>query len=458
MLRVANVLSPIGVDSGVIHFASSEIVKLNRQRLGRILVESMTLAMLSGALVGLALCVAAPALAHRVFHKGSVLPTIYVFAAGVPLAAGLRVASASTTVSQSMKYSVYAESIAQPGTNLLLIVVFYLVGWRLLGAVLATVISFGAALAVALHYERKLFPEFQYLGGRRSLAAGRELLKFSLVAWLASVFLNVMPWIDRLFVGAYLPATEVGVYQAAAQTSVLLSVIAGALNAVVSPRISSLHHSSQRERLHQVYKVATKWMVYTSVPILLLFCSVPKQVLTLLYGGSYVNGSRPLIILSIMWMIDAMAGPVGILLIFTGRQKVVSIVAAAGMSLCIGLNYLFVPGYGAVGAAMATGLTNSAMMLALLLAARIMVGVWPFDKRWTKGALATGASVGALVLAAHVHVQPVLPSVLFRLALSTTAFVGGLLLLGLDLEDREMLRVLKHYLVALTRAARTNVA
>ena len=452
LLRVSNLVAPLGLNNGVIHCAT-RYATTDHQRLGRVLRESLALAVLFGGFITLAMCIAAPTLAHRVFNKGGLAPLICLFAAAVPLAAGLKVASAATMVSQSMRYSVYAESLAQPATNLVLILGFYLIGWRLLGAAAATVVSFGAGLALALYYERGLFPHARSCGGPPSTPVARELLRFSLVAWLGAVFVNLVPLVDRLFVGVYLTPGEVGLYQAAAQACVLLGVIEGGINAVVAPRISFLYQSSQMERLQQIYKVSTKWMLYACIPFVLVFCFAPERVLGALYGAGYVNGARPLTILSLMWLIYALTGPAGMLLIFTARQKLFSIITFCELALCATLNYLLIPHFGAVGAALATGLSGTAMMLALLLGVRAVLGFWPWDWRWVKGILATAAATGALLLVRHLDFQPALLGLLLRLALSTTVFAGSLLLLGLDSEDRELIPTLRGYLLAFARVA-----
>lgn len=451
LLRVCNLVAPLGLNNGVIHCAT-RYATTDHRRFGRVLGKSLTLAMLFGGIIALALCVAAPALAHRVYNNGHLVTLFCLFAAGIPLAAGLSVASAATRVSQSMKYSVYAESLAQPAANLALILGFYLIGWRLLGAAAAAVISFAIGLALALYYEQRLFPQARSWGGTGSAPVAGELLKFSLIAWLGTVFVSLVPWVDRLFIGAYLPPAEVGTYQAAAQASVLLSVIEGAFNAVVAPRISFLYQSSLTKRLEQLYKVATKWMVYTSVPFALVFCFAPGKVLAAMYGARYTGGARPLIIFSIMRLFDVLAGPAGILLIFTARQKLFSVISGGGLLVCAILNYLLIPRFGSVGAALATASASIGMMMALMIAVRARIGAWPWDWRWAKGIVAIVMAAIALLLVRHIDLQLALLGVVFRLALSTTVFVGSLLLLGLDSEDREMIRTLRDFLLALVKA------
>lgn len=453
LLRVGTIFTPLGLDSGVIHCATS-CAATDQRRFGSVLRVSLLLAIVFAGFVGFVLGLAAPTLAHRVFGKGDLVPVIFLFALGFPFAAGLRVASASTTLSHSLKYSVYAESLAQPATNLLLVVAFYLIGWRLLGAAAAAVISFGASLALAVYYEIRIFPRARF-GAKAQFSVMQELLEFSSIAWLGFAFVNLVPWIDRLFVGAYLAATEVGVYQAAAQASVTLSIVAGAFNVAIAPRISFLHQNGQTERLRRFYKVATKWTLYSTIPFLLVLCLIPGQVLGALYGARYATGARPLIILAVMRLVDALAGPVGILLIFTARQKVFSIVTACGLALCVLFNGMLTPHFGTVGAALATGLANTTMMLALVMIVRGTIGVWPFDARYLKGVLATGLTLGTLILAGRVDIQSSVFKVLLELTLAYIVFAGSLFIVGLDPEDREMIRMFLRYPLALLRTARS---
>lgn len=442
LLRVSAIITPLGLDNGAIHFATRYIGR-DVQRLGRVLGESLSLAILFGTVVGLATCVAAPTLARRVFGTPELLPVIYLFATCFPLAAGLRVASASTTVSHSMKYSVRAELLTQPAANLVLICGFYFLGWRLAGAVAATVISFGVGLILAVFYQKRLFPEAPFSLPRLSSPVTPELLRFSLVAWLGVVFVNLIPWVDRLFVGAYLPPAAVGIYQAAAQASLLLGIVAGGFNSVVAPRISFLFQTAQMDRLRQLYKVVAKWMFYVSIPPFLVFCFTAQKLLAVMYGTRYIGGSQPFLILSVMWLTEALIGPVGILLTFTGRQGVFSVLSAAGLALSAILNYLLIPRLGILGAALATSSADIAMLFALLLVARASSGFWPFDRRWLKGMISAIVAAGFLLFWRPMNVRPVLLGLLLTLGLSTIVFVSGLMILGLDEEDHELVRILK---------------
>lgn len=451
LVRTANVIAPFGLNNGVIDSAT-RYVKNDHGRFVRVLRFSLGFALLSGILIGLALFMAAPVLGHRIYKKDNLLPLICLFAFAVPLANGLRVASASTRVSQSMKYSVYSESLAQPISNLVLIVCFYVAGWRLLGAAAAAVISFGIAFALALSYEWSLFSLADPGTDSPGAPVLQELLKFSLISWIGAAFANLVPLVDRLFVGAYLAPSDVGIYQAAAQAAFVFGIVEGAFNLAIAPRISFFYQTDQSGRLSHTFRVATKWVTYGCIPFLLIFCFSPEKVLEMLYGARYVSGANPLIILSITWFLAGVASPAGMLLIFAGRQKLYSLLAAGGLGLSLILNCLLIPRFGMVGAALGTGLANLALALGSLIGVRSRLGIWPWDCQWLKGILATGVSAAALFFAKHLEIHPASLNVLFMLVISTVVFTTCLAWLGLDIEDRVMLGTLRGHILALAGA------
>src|SRR6185437_9289565 len=115
----------------------------------------------------------------------------------------------------------------------LLIVALYFLRWGLPGAIAATVISYGLSLLLALYFMFILFwPTLRSQDKMRSYVG--ELLAFSLPASIAGMFANLVTRVDRLIVGALLPAVEVGIYQAASQASALFAIVPGVFNQVVS--------------------------------------------------------------------------------------------------------------------------------------------------------------------------------------------------------------------------------
>ena len=438
--KIATMLTPLGLDSGVIRFASPELGQ-NPCRVKGAITQSLEISLASGLTLGLALYFVAPWLGENVFHQTSLITVFRCFAFAFPLVSCLKVAAAATRVSQRMKFSVLTEDAGQPAAALLLILIFYFFGWKLGGALAAFDFSFGIALILAIYYIHRLFPEVS-LKSIRSDLGRRELLFFSLPTSLSLMFGILLLWVDRLFVGYYRSPAEAGVYHAASQLSVALAVILSAFGAIVNPMIARLYHQGKKERLEELYRVSTKWSLYLSLPVFLVMCFVPRETVSVIFGKPYAAGWLLLPILGMGQLINSGTGAVGGLLVMTGHQNALSILSGVTFLANVGLAVILVPRFGMAGAAAGTALTIALLSVASIFMARRFLNLWPYDGRYWKGVLATGvASAGLLLLRLLPFTSPglLLTAAVF---VSGCLFSGVLLGLGLDPEDKEFIRLI----------------
>jgi O-antigen/teichoic acid export membrane protein len=423
ILRMAGMFSVLGLHQGVIRFGS-RYRSSDPSRLRGLLLEAIGLAVLSGTLTGGAFYIASPWLAEQVFHKPGLLLVIRWFSPVFVVYAGLRVAAAATTVSQRVKYAVYSQDLGQPALNLLLTVVLYLLGLRLLGAVAANIGSYAITFALALVYLKRLFPE-AFSPRTRSVSVVRELLAFSLPASFAGAFTMLTTWVTRLMVGSFLPAADAGIYQAASQFSILFLLIAGALN------VRGL---------------------YLSLPFFLAVCSVPRQFMTMMFGAGYENGWLALVLLVVGQLVSVGVGAVGPLLTMTGHQKHwFAISGGAFVTNCV-LNWVLVPRLGLIGAALSTTCTIGAMFVIGLIQVKRSLGIWPYDRRYLKGLVAAASSVAIWVLLRTTVTGSPFLNLLLSGAAYGAVYPAVLLLQGLDAEDIEFLRSIGARLRRLSRS------
>ncbi len=438
--KIATVLTPLGLDSGVIRFASPDLGQ-NHGRVKGAITQSLRISLVSGLTLGAVFYLLAPWVGENVFHRQSLIPVFRCFAFAFPLVTCLKVAAATTRVSQRMKFSVFTEDAGQPAAALLLILIFYLLGWKLGGALAAFDLSFGIALILAVHYIRKLFPEVSLKSVKPDMG-GRELLFFSLPTSLSLMFGILLLWVDRLFVGYYCSPAEAGVYHAASQLSVALAVILSAFGAIVNPMIARLYHQGKKQRLEELYRISTKWSFYVSLPAFLVMCFVPRQTVSFIFGKPYAMGWIVLPILGVGQLINSGTGAVGGLLVMTGHQNALSVLSGVTFCANVLLAVVLVPRFGVAGAAVGTALTIALLCLVSIYMARRFLGLWPYDGRYWKGVMATGVASAGLLLLRLLPISS--PALLLAAAIvvSGSLFSGVLLGLGLDAEDREFLHMM----------------
>lgn len=454
--RVVTLISPLGLNAGVIHFGSRHWGR-DPAGLKGVVLECLKLALISGLIFSGAAWLAAPWLGAAVFHNAAAVPVFRCFALVFPLATGLSVAAAATRVSQRMKFSVATEDMGQPLIQFVLVLLLFFLWKRgLPSALIACVFSFGLAMGLALLYIKGLFPEVT----SRDLVAKSSpgpLLAYSLPASTVGVLGVLLIWVDRLIVGYFRPTADVGIYQAASQLAVSFNVVLGAFGAIFAPMTAYHYHRGEVGRVAELYKVSTKWGLYWSLPPFLLICFASHQVMQVLYGKPYVAGWTALMILAFGQVIKAATGPVGTLLVMTGNQNQMFILSAVVFAVSVILGVILVPLWGMAGAASATALALMVLFVTAVYLAHRVFKMRPYDRRFLKCLAATAGAAGVMWMLRWLPIHSPLLVVALNLAVAVGVFALILRLLGLDAEDREFIALLRRRMVgALSGAGAGN--
>jgi O-antigen/teichoic acid export membrane protein len=441
---LVTLIAPMGLDYGVVHFGTKQY-RTDAKSFKGIVQQSLGLALLFGLLIGAGFYLAAPWLAGEVFHKPGLRLVLCCFAFAIPLIATLRVATAATRISHRMQYSVLSEDIGQPAVCLLLISLVYWMGWRIEGLLEALVVSFGVALLLALMFVVRLYPEMVSSHTKPKLP-GKELLAYSLPITLSGLMGALLIWIDRLFVGYYCSAADAGIYQAASQLSIAISVVLSSFGSIFGPLIADLYHRREHKRLEELFRVTTKWSLYVSVAPLLVMCLAPRAVLLAIFGAPYEVGWIALVILSVGQFVNAATGPTIGILVLTELQTPWLKISAVIFGVCTALNVVLVPRWGIAGAATATAVSISALFVWGTFLARQRLGVWPYDRRYLKCLPAAALAAGALLLIRRVQFNSPLIGLAVTCVVAMVVFGAALIVGGLDKEDRDFIKLIRRRL------------
>ena len=443
VLQILETVARLGLSNGIVRLGSKHTGGVS-PALRELLTQSVLIAVASGLAAGVLLFIAAPVLATSLFGKPSLAPFLQAFAAALPLLCGLRVVAAATRLSLRTKYSVYAGDLIPAATHLVLLGLLLAVpGWWQ-GAVAARVASFALAMVAGLLFLTRLFPGLPTIS-RHGLASARRLLSFSIPTAFASILMGVLVSMDRVFLGIFREASEVGVYQAAAQVAVVMTFLLAAVNTIFAPLAAGAHHRGEIAGLNEAFRVSTRWGLYLSLPLFLAIGAAPGAMLSVVYGSRFTEASVPLLILMAGQLANVATGCAGSLLNMTGHPRRWLSLSAGAVGMNLTLNALLVPRWGAVGAAAATAAAAGPLYLVAVFQIRRLVGLWPYDRTYWKGFRASVWT--ALALAALNALDlPALPGLAVTIAAATCVFAFALWREGLEPEDRLLLGRVTHRL------------
>ena len=147
--------------------------------------------------------------------------------------------------------------------------------------------------------------------------------------------------------------------------------------------------------------------------------------------------------LAVGQLINVGTGAIGAILMMTKHQNRWFVTTGIAFVFSIALSWATIPHMGMAGAALGIACAVGGMFLIGLFQVKRLLGIWPYDRRYLKGLSATVLVVCALVL-----LRPVLAGIgalglILMFVASGGLFVIMLLLMGLDDEDRDFLRLLR---------------
>ena len=157
---------------------------------------------------------------------------------------------------------------------------------------------------------------------------------------------------DVVMLGALVTSAEVGQYGAALRLSTLLIFFLLAVNSALGPLIAGLHARKEHHKLQRVVSLASTSIFVASSLAAIVLVAFGKYLLQL-FGPQFPVAYPVLIVMLVGQIINALAGPVALLLNMTGHQHDVAKVLALSATMNVVLNAVLIPRYGALGAAIA---------------------------------------------------------------------------------------------------------
>lgn len=435
-------LARIGLDSGALRYVSVYNESQDRERIKGILIQSFLVSFLAGSGIGAISYSGSEWIATTIFKIDELDKVIRIFSFGIPFIATMFVAATVTRGFQKMQYFVYVVNIFQPLTKLCLILIFYWTGLELYGVVWATVISAVLGLLlVTVFYVKRIFPEL--ISNIKPLFETRKLFNFSIPMFFSALAGFFFMWTDILMLGYFHSPSEVGIYRAASQISLLLMMVLSALSSIFAPITAELYNKKEMNKLNSLFKIATRWGFYICLPIFLIMVFLSKEILGL-FGSQFIGAWHALIILAFAYFVHVSLGDVGWVLAMCGRQKLWLYIIIVMAILNVGLNLLLIPKFGITGAAIATGISMVGLHLAGLIAVRYLLKLFPFDRRHLKG-LAAGiaACIFALILRnLDINQHPIIFPLFFSFSI-IGVYVLMLFIFHLEEEDKTIIRSLR---------------
>lgn len=250
----------------------------------------------------------------------------------------------------------------------------------------------------------------------------RGLMEIALPIGLGGIFVTIYYKVDAVLLIELSTKEEAGVYGAAYRFLDPLVFLPGTIMTVLFPVIAAIH-GREHDRVVRLVRRASEVMLLLSVAGFAVTLALSDRIIDLFYGAEFARASGLLPLLMASFIPICLGTLAGFLAPVLGLRWRITIYAAIGAFLNLGLNFLLIPTHGAYGSAWATLATESLTMMLLLGTGLSRLGAG-LDLGRIAAVLVSGAAMfGAAYASRPLGLVP-------ALVIATAAYAGAALVSG----------------------------
>lgn len=446
IVLIVKSIALFGLPVALIRFTAVFKGKEDEARIKGSLFSSLILGITISAGITIFLFLISDPLAYNIFHKPAVGSIIKFLSLSIPFTTISFILTSATRAFKGVKYEVYTLHLSEPLMKIFLALLFFLNGLGLRGAIIAYIASsiFGSFLSI--YFARKTFSWW-----RKETAAiyqFKQIIKFAFPALIISFLSILLVRTDILVLGYLSSAKEVGIYNIAAKLAFIISLVFISFNSIFSPIISELYSKKEQNKLNELFKVQSRWIFTFSLPVALLLMLFASPILNLI-GKEFAKGSICLIILSASMAITSSIASVEIMLVFSGRVYLNMLNSIILCVINVILNFLLIPPFGIIGAALATAISLAGINFVRLAQVLSRLRLNPLSSSLLRPFVSASISFLFLFLIRRMASSESFGWIIAQTFISLSIYAMVLYLIGLEKEDilvmKQLMRKLRSY-------------
>jgi O-antigen/teichoic acid export membrane protein len=438
----AQILSRFGLENGVVRYVAHYRAEGDGARVKGTIVQAIAVATAISLVLSAIMFLGAGFAEGWRFRDYSMVPVLRAFAAVLPFFTFMSMVLWATQGFSTVTYASYVQQMIRPFLFLLLVPAFYLLTDDVVGIIAAYGVSMVLGAVAGVYFLLRLFPPLLDTKAPMKFET-RSLFSVSVPMSVTTGAQYLNTWGATLVLGFFAVGPAVAIFNNAARTATLSTIVRFAFSGIFSPIISSLYSQGNMEELGRLYRDIARWVFTGALAIFFVILLLSGEILAV-FGEEYTVGVVALLVVAFAQLFSSSVGPTPRMLAMTDNQNVVMVATAAAAVVGLATSVALVWGAESLedrvlGAALGMACGIVVENTATLIAVRRRLGFWPYDRQWTKplaaGLLAAAAAYGLGLLVD----LPAIPAILLIGSVFGLIYLALLLLFGLSATDREFL-------------------
>jgi O-antigen/teichoic acid export membrane protein len=380
-LGYAIMFANFGIPMGVLRYVPFYKSKGQDEKVKGTLLGGMGVSFVSSIVFAIILFLLSDFIGVGIYNEPVVSNVLKVFALAVPFAALSSLLIIAMQAFKQIKYRVFTRNITESIVKISSFLVLFFVGFRVMAAALALLVSYLVSMLLAFFFVEKKIYSFV----RTKVKADydlKTLVNFSWPLFASTFFALMLTTIDFFMLGYFLDTATVGIYSMAETLSRLILLVSQCLVILFVPIMTSYFAIGKKEEMQVFFKTVTRWIFLFSLPVLIFLILFSAPLLEAFYGVQYVPGFIPLSILSMGFFLAGVVEVKRDMLKVIGQPKYNLINTVASAIVNIALNWTLIPIYGMAGAAFSTAFSYLLWYVLGLVEVYRLTGMQPYSKKY----------------------------------------------------------------------------
>ncbi len=389
-------VSLIGLDGGMKRYVAIARSEKNRNKLWGVIQLGVGLPAIIGLVLAFVIAVTAEPISLYIFKKPELGPILRLVSIAIPFLVIINSLKAVAIGFKKIQYNVYSHDLAFNILKLLFAAVVILLGFQIKQVTIAFIAAIAISVLIMLYFINKIFP-FKKLP-KHPERHDKEILAFSFPLFLSLLLNQFGRNFEALVLGVFGLLSDVGVYSVILTMSNVGNMGFVALRSISNPIFAELYNEGKIAELKSHYQTISKWSLTFNFPIFLTIVLFPENLLSI-FGKDFSVGMLGLIILASGALFNAATGACGALLNMSGYSRMNFYNSIVYLVTTLILDFILIPKYGLVGAALAGGITVVLLNTLMMVEAYLLIDkILPLNRTFYKPVLAALVA-GALAFA-----------------------------------------------------------
>ena len=387
LFEIFMIICTLGLIQGLVRSIAHARGKKELQKIPVFILSSIFYSFITSILISIILFILSDYISNNIFHESALIFPLRIFAISLPFVTLNIIFIAIFRGYEKIGPFVYFRQILGRGLILLFVIIiiflnysfnslFY--GHLLSGIIILLLIIIYTIKKGKLNFLKKY--DFKIIFSSET----KELLFFSLPLLIVDILDLVILWTSTLILGILKTTADTGFYNVAKPFAAFINFPMIALMITFIPVFSKLYSRGKLDEMRSNYLILTKWVCLLTLPIFIIFFLYTEQLISIIVGPNYLPSANVLKILAFGFILINFTGPNISTLIALGKSRFLMNITIVCAILIISLNFLLVPTYGIIGAAIGTSLAIVFMALVKIIRVYTLTKIKPFGYKLIK--------------------------------------------------------------------------